>query len=102
MAEYALRGINHPIGVGGYRLGDVLLGDFAKYLPSPEDLQNRMQEQSRRAGVGSFFLEDGNEVEEVDGAGPLCACARSAFLARLRAVFVNLWLVGSSTVMFRI
>lgn len=46
LAEYALRGINHPIGVGGYRLGDVLLGDFAKYLPSPEDLQNRMQKQS--------------------------------------------------------
>lgn len=42
VAEYTLKDINQPIGVSEYRLGDVLPGDFAKYLPSPEDLQNRI------------------------------------------------------------
>ncbi len=42
VAEYTLKDVNKPIGVSAYRLGDVLPGDFAKYLPSPEDLQNRI------------------------------------------------------------
>lgn len=42
VAEYALQDIDHPIGVSEYRLGDALPGDFAKYLPSPEDLQSRI------------------------------------------------------------
>lgn len=42
VAEYTLKDINQPIGVSEYRLGDVLPGDFAKCLPSPEDLQNRI------------------------------------------------------------
>ncbi|MBR2835743.1 MAG: DUF1016 family protein, partial [Coriobacteriales bacterium] len=42
VAEYSLQDINQPIGVSEYRLGDVLPGDFAKYLPSPEDLQSRI------------------------------------------------------------
>ena len=42
VAEYTLKDINQPIGVSEYRLGDVLPDDFAKYLPSPEDLQARI------------------------------------------------------------
>ena len=42
VAEYTLKDVNKPIGVSAYRLGDVLPGDFAKYLPSLEDLQNRI------------------------------------------------------------
>lgn len=42
VAEYTLKDINQPIGVSEYRLGDVLPGDFGKYLPSPEDLQTRI------------------------------------------------------------
>lgn len=42
VAEYTLKDVNQPIGVSEYRLGDVLPGDFAKYLPSPEDLQSRI------------------------------------------------------------
>ncbi|MBQ9058592.1 MAG: DUF1016 family protein [Atopobiaceae bacterium] len=42
VAEYTLQDIDQPIGVSEYRLGDVLPGDFAKYLPSPEDLQSRI------------------------------------------------------------
>lgn len=42
VAEYTLKDINQPIGVSEYRLGDVLPGDFGKYLPSPEDLQARI------------------------------------------------------------
>lgn len=42
VAEYTLEDINQPIGVSEYRLGDVLPGDFAKCLPSPEGLQNRI------------------------------------------------------------
>ena len=42
VAEYTLKDVNKPIGVSAYRLGDVLPGDFAKYLPSREDLQNRI------------------------------------------------------------
>lgn len=42
VAEWSLRTIDAPIGVSEYRLGDVLPGDFAKYLPTPEDLQSRI------------------------------------------------------------
>lgn len=42
VAEYTLQDIDQPIGVSEYRLGDVLPGDFGKYLPSPEDLQLRI------------------------------------------------------------
>lgn len=42
VAEHTLKDINQPIGVGEYRLGDVLPGDFGKYLPSPEDPQARI------------------------------------------------------------
>lgn len=42
VAEWSLRTIDAPIGISEYRLGDVLPGDFAKYLPSPEDLQSRI------------------------------------------------------------
>lgn len=42
VAEWSLRTIDAPIGVSEYRLGDVLPGDFGKYLPSPEDLQARI------------------------------------------------------------
>lgn len=42
VAEYTLKDVNRPIGVSEYRLDDVLPGDFAKYLPSPEDLQSRI------------------------------------------------------------
>ena len=42
VAEYTLKDVNQPIGVSEYRLGDVLPGDFGKYLPSPEDLQSRI------------------------------------------------------------
>ena len=78
LAEYALRGINHPIGVAGYRLGDVLLEDFAKYLPRPGICRIGCRSKAD-VRVWGAFLEDGNEVEEVDGAGPLCACAEVHF-----------------------
>lgn len=84
LAEYVLRGINHPIGVAGYRLGDVLLGDFAKYLPSPEDLQNWMQEQSRRAGVGSFFWRTATRSKKWMAQGR-CVPAREVHFSRANA-----------------
>lgn len=42
VAEYSLKDINQPIGVSEYRLGDELPEDYAKYLPSPADLQVRI------------------------------------------------------------
>ena len=42
VAEYSLRDINAPIGVSEYKLGDVLPGEYLKYLPTPEDLQARI------------------------------------------------------------
>lgn len=38
VAEYALRGIDQPVGVSTYRLGDELPKDYRDVLPSPEDL----------------------------------------------------------------
>lgn len=42
VAEYSLKGIDAPIGVSEYRLGDVLPVEYSKYLPSPEDLEARI------------------------------------------------------------
>lgn len=42
VAEYSLRDIAAPIGVSGYRLGDVLPEQYLEYLPTPEDLQARI------------------------------------------------------------
>lgn len=42
VAEYALRGIDQPVGVSTYRLGDELPKDYRDVLPSPEDLQQRV------------------------------------------------------------
>ena len=42
VAEYSLRDINAHIGVSEYKLGDVLPGEYLKYLPTPEDLQARI------------------------------------------------------------
>lgn len=42
VAEYSLRSIDAPIGVSEYRLGDALPGEYAEYLPTPEDLQARI------------------------------------------------------------
>ena len=37
-----MRDINAPIGVSEYRLGDALSEAYVKYLPTPEDLQERI------------------------------------------------------------
>ena len=42
VAEYALRGIDQPVGVSAYRLGDELPEDYRDVLPSPEDLRLRI------------------------------------------------------------
>ena len=42
VAEYALYGIDQPVGVSAYRLGDELPEDYRDVLPSPEDLQQRI------------------------------------------------------------
>lgn len=42
VAEYSLQNVDAPIGVSEYRLGDALPEGYAKYLPTPEDLQARI------------------------------------------------------------
>lgn len=42
VAEYALRGIDKPMGVSAYRLSDVLPDEYATLLPSLEDIGNRV------------------------------------------------------------
>lgn len=42
VAEYSLQSTNAPIGISEYRLGDELPEEYAKVLPSPEDLMARM------------------------------------------------------------
>ena len=43
-AEYALRGINKPIGVSDYELGQALPHDLRSSLPKIEDLENELKE----------------------------------------------------------
>lgn len=42
VAEYSLQSVNSPIGISEYRLGDELPEEYAKVLPSPEDLLTRL------------------------------------------------------------
>ena len=42
VAEYSLQSVNAPIGISEYRLGDELPEEYAKVLPSPEDLMARI------------------------------------------------------------
>ncbi len=42
-AEYALRDINKPIGVSGYKLSDFVPEQFADTLPSAEDIERRIK-----------------------------------------------------------
>ena len=42
VAEYSLQSVNKPIGISEYRLGDELPEEYAKVLPSPEDLMARI------------------------------------------------------------
>lgn len=42
VAEYSLRSMNAPIGISEYRLGDDLPEEYAKILPSAEDIMARI------------------------------------------------------------
>lgn len=42
VAEYSLQSVNAPIGISEYRLGDELPEEYARILPSPEDLMARI------------------------------------------------------------
>jgi len=44
-AEYALRDINKPIGVGEYKLSDFVPQEFADTLPSAEDIEKRVMDK---------------------------------------------------------
>ena len=47
-AEYALRGINKPIGVSDYELGNALPQDIRSSLPKIEDIENELIEYDNR------------------------------------------------------
>ena len=47
-AEYALRGINKPIGVSDYELGNALPHDIRSSLPKIEDIENELIEYDKR------------------------------------------------------
>jgi predicted nuclease of restriction endonuclease-like (RecB) superfamily len=42
-AEYALKDINKPIGISGYRLSDFIPHELADTLPSAEDIEKRIK-----------------------------------------------------------
>ena len=46
-AEYALRGINKPIGVSDYELGNALPQDIRSSLPRIEDIENELIEYDK-------------------------------------------------------
>lgn len=43
MAEYALRNMEAPIGVSGYRLTRIIPEELQKSLPSAEELERRLK-----------------------------------------------------------
>ena len=47
-AEYALRGINKPIGVSDYELGNALPHDIRSSLPKIEDIENELIEYDNK------------------------------------------------------
>ena len=50
-AEYALRDINKPIGVSDYELGNMLPKDLRSSLPSIEDIERDLSEQTENEGI---------------------------------------------------
>lgn len=45
-AEYALRDIQKPIGISDYELGQALPKDFKGSLPTIEEIENELEENS--------------------------------------------------------
>jgi YhcG PDDEXK nuclease domain len=43
-AEYALRGVNTPIGISEFRLGEALPDEIKSNLPSIEDLERKLKD----------------------------------------------------------
>ena len=46
-AEYALRDINKPIGISGYKLSDLVPEDLVDTLPSIDDIEKRVHVKYR-------------------------------------------------------
>jgi hypothetical protein len=44
-AEYALKDINKPMGVSAYKIFEKLPKEYAKLLPSVEDIRKRIEEK---------------------------------------------------------
>jgi predicted nuclease of restriction endonuclease-like (RecB) superfamily len=49
-AEYSLRGINTPIGISEFRLGEALPDEIKSNLPSIEDLERKLKDIDDRIG----------------------------------------------------
>ena len=43
VVEYSLKDMNMPMGVSGFKVGDVLPEDLSDQLPSIEDIQKRIK-----------------------------------------------------------
>jgi predicted nuclease of restriction endonuclease-like (RecB) superfamily len=50
IAEYALRGVNKPLGIASYQLAEALPNDWAGQLPSVEQLEQELEKLGGGAG----------------------------------------------------